>query len=145
MDHKSKFERIIDLAAQLSVAAGVLFAAAQLWQNRAFELRKNAVDALGPLQSREYKVAQRTILDRQRYGKPTDAEFIADDLNYVAGVFEHISISYFNGTVDRAIIDEHVVASLPEVDAALKFFGYPNPGMARVQRLCDTVQAHHKP
>lgn len=133
------------VAANVSTAAGVVFAGAQLWQGRQVELRKNAVDAAQLLYAKEFSASYRRIIDRVEQ-KDTTTAGIEDDLNYVVGIYDHVAIMYFSGILDKKIIEDNLGEALPRVVSIMEsHFHYPAFSLKNMKKLEKIIKDKNNP
>jgi hypothetical protein len=139
MHTPTRFEYWLGLVSSIAVTIGVVFAGAQLWQNRELERKKNSIELTNLVHSKDFNLAYKRVIEQRARGDK-DANRIIDDLNYVVSVYDHIAIMYFNDVLDRNIVEENLGDFLPEINESLTFFGYPEKGMRNIVRLMNNIK-----
>ena len=64
---------------------------------------------------------------------------LIDDLNFVMGTYENISLLYLKRLADHSIIESSIIPQINEINEMVDFFKYPNEYRENYNKLFNLI------
>ncbi len=145
-NHKSTLDNLLiytTILSNLAVLSGIIFGVIQIRQNTTSEKRIIAIEAISQLESRDFLKAFARLKTVYKEKQFSDKKLLIDDLNYIMGIYERISLLYMQDLAERSILKSAICPQLKETITIIESLNYPDKYRVNFNDLISKVNCFH--
>jgi hypothetical protein len=98
-----------------------------------------AINAVSQLRSKEFLTSYANLKAVYKTKKMSDKVEFINDLNFVIGIYENISLLYLKELADHSIIESSILSQVNEISQMVDSLDYPNEYREHFNKLLKVI------